>query len=105
MVKFGGLEPLEMVAKLSYNPARMIGLGSKGRLSEGNDADITIIDADKGAASHGIVAGELIMLEGRVVGHGGTILTTERGEKAVAESGIDHEIIDPTQAMMYTDRG
>ena len=104
MVKFGGLEPLEMVAKISYNPALMIGLGSKGRLSEGKDADITIIDPEVGSASYGIVGGELIMLEGRVVGRGGTVLTTERGEKAVANTGSDYEIIDPMEALMYVGR-
>ncbi|MBC8453361.1 MAG: amidohydrolase family protein [Chloroflexi bacterium] len=105
MVKFGGLEPLEMVQKLSLNPAKMIGLSSKGRLAEGFDADITIIDPEAGRASQSFVAGELIMLAGRVVGSSGTILTTERGEKAVRETGIPHETIDLSKAMMYAGRG
>jgi hypothetical protein len=105
LVKFGALEPLEMVLKLSLNPAKMIGLTSKGRLSEGFDADITIIDPDAGKASHGIVAGELIMLSGRVIGRGGTILTTDRGVSAVEATDIAHEVVDITQAMMYSGRG
>jgi hypothetical protein len=105
MVRFGGLEPLELVQKLSFNPAKMIGLSSKGRLSEGFDADITIIDPEAGRASHSFVAGDLIMLEGRVVGSGGTIFTTERGEKAIEATGIPYETIDPTNAMMYAGRG
>lgn len=105
LVKFGALEPLEMVLKLSLNPAKMIGLSSKGRLSEGFDADITIIDPDLGKASHGIVAGGLIMLAGRVVGRGGTILTTERGVGAVETTGIPHETVDISKAMMYSRRG
>jgi hypothetical protein len=105
LVKFGALEPLEMVLKLSLNPAKMIGLGSKGRLSEGFDADITVIDPEIGVASYGIVGGKLIMMAGRVVGSGGTILTTERGEKAVATTGIPFERLDITQAMMYAGRG
>jgi len=104
LVKFGALEPLEMVLKLSLNPAKMIGLESKGRLSEGFDADITIIDPALGKASHGIVAGELIMLAGRVVGRGGTILTTERGVNSVAATGIPHQVLDLTKAMMYSGR-
>ena len=104
MVKFGALEPLEMVSKLSLNPAKMIGLSSKGRLTEGFDADVTIVDPILGKASYGIVAGNLIMLASRVVGSGGTILTTERGVNAVDKSGISHEVIDLTKAMMYAGR-
>lgn len=105
LVKFGALEPLEMVRKLSLNPARMIGLSSKGRLSEGHDADFTLIDPDRGAASYGIVGGKLIMLGGRVVGSGGTILTTERGKSAVEKTGIPFETVDLSQVMMYAGRG
>ena len=104
LVKFGALEPMELVQKLSYNSAKMIGLPNKGRLSPGKDADITVIDPEKGVASHGIVGGELIMLDGRPIGSGGTILTTERGKRSAEATGIDHEIIDPSLAMMYTGR-
>jgi hypothetical protein len=105
MVKFGALEPLEMVSKLSLNPAKMIGLGSKGRLSEGFDADVTIVDSVLGRASYSFVAGKMIMLTGRVVGSGGTILTTERGVDAVESTGIPHKVVDLTKAMMYAGRG
>ncbi len=95
---------MELVLKLSLNPAKMIGLGSKGRLSEGKDADITVIDPEAGSASYSFVAGEMIMISGRVVGSGGTILTTERGEKTVKATGIPYERVDLTQAMMYAGR-
>jgi hypothetical protein len=105
LVRFGGLEPLELVLKLSLNPAKMIGLGSKGRLSEGKDADITVIDPEAGSASYSFVAGKMIMMSGRVVGTGGTILTTDRGKKVVEATGIPHQQVDLTQAMMYAGRG
>ncbi|MDP7261540.1 MAG: amidohydrolase family protein [Dehalococcoidia bacterium] len=105
LVIFGALEPLELVQKLSLNPAKMIGLESKGRLTEGLDADITIIDPDLGKASYGFVGGELIMIRGRVVGRGGTILTTPRGERAMEATGLPFETIDITKAMMYSGRG
>jgi dihydroorotase-like cyclic amidohydrolase len=105
LVKFGALEPLDMVLKLSFNPARMMGLGSKGRLSEGNDADLTLIDPVKGRATYGIVAGQVIMMAGRVVGTGGTMLTTSEGEAALAATGIPIETVDIAQAMMYAGRG
>ena len=105
LVKFGALEPLDMVLKLSLNPARMLGLASKGRLSEGNDADLTLIDPAGGRASYGIVAGRVIMMAGRVVGRGGTILTTEQGQTAVTATGIPFQTVDIAQAMMYAGRG
>jgi dihydroorotase len=46
LVKTGFLSPLEMVAKMSYNPAKILGI-HKGDLQVGRDADITIIDPAK----------------------------------------------------------
>ena len=83
----------------------MMGLTSKGRLAEGKDADLTVIDPEAGNASYTIVGGELVMMAGRVIGTGGKILTTDRGEKAVAATGIDYEMLDLTQAQMYAGRG
>lgn len=37
----------QMVEKMSAAPARIVGLTNKGEISEGKDADITIIDPDK----------------------------------------------------------
>lgn len=105
LVKFGALSPLDMVLKLSLNPARMIGLTAKGRLSEGYDADLTLVDPENGRASYGIVAGRVIMMAGRVFGSGGTILTTETGSGAVAATGIPYKTVDITRAMMYAGRG
>ena len=48
MTKLGALTPLEMAAKLSWNPARMFGLTGKGHLSPGADADVTVVQADTG---------------------------------------------------------
>ena len=104
LVKFGGLEPLELVVKLSLNPAKMIGLENKGRLSEGKDGDLTIIDPIHGRAVYGVVAGRLVMIQGRVVGNGAKILTTQRGVAAVEETGIPYQVIDLTKAMMYAGR-
>lgn len=46
LVKKGYLTPMQMVAKMSYNPAKVLGI-PKGTLDEGKIADITIIDPDK----------------------------------------------------------
>ncbi|MCL2864847.1 MAG: dihydroorotase [Lachnospiraceae bacterium] len=42
LVKTGLLTPLQMAEKMSYNPAKILGI-EKGNLSIGKDADITII--------------------------------------------------------------
>lgn len=46
LVKKGYITPLQMAAKMSYNPAKVLGL-DKGTLDEGATADITIINPDK----------------------------------------------------------
>ena len=43
LVEKGILTPLQMAEKMSYNPAKVLGI-SKGTLQEGADADVTIID-------------------------------------------------------------
>ena len=46
LVKKGYLTPMQMAAKMSYNPAKVLGI-PKGTLDEGKIEDITIIDPDK----------------------------------------------------------
>lgn len=46
LVKKGYLTPMQMAAKMSYNPAKVLGI-PKGTLDDGKIADITIIDPDK----------------------------------------------------------
>ncbi|MCI8956186.1 MAG: dihydroorotase [Eubacterium sp.] len=46
LVKKGYITPLQMAAKMSYNPAKVLGI-DKGTLNEGAAADITIINPDK----------------------------------------------------------
>ena len=46
LVKKGYLTPMQMAAKMSYNPAKVLGI-PKGTLDEGKIADITIIDPNK----------------------------------------------------------
>lgn len=41
------LTPLQMVEKLSENPAKILGLSNKGAIAKGKDADIVIFDKEK----------------------------------------------------------
>lgn len=46
LVKPGHITPMQMAAKMSYNPARVLGI-DKGTLDEGKIADVTIINPDE----------------------------------------------------------
>ena len=94
LVKFGALTPLEMATKLSLTPARMLGLPSKGHFSEGADADITVIDPQTNEPTMGFVAGKPIMIDGHVVGSGGTLLVAAQGRRAAESSGLPYQVVD-----------
>lgn len=47
LVKTGLLSVMDMAKKMSYNPAKILGLTEKGAISEGKIADITIFDPEK----------------------------------------------------------
>jgi adenine deaminase len=101
LVLAGQLTAIDLVTKLSYNPARMLGLTTKGALKAGMDADVTIIDPLAGAATDSIATGRRVLNNGRVVGDGGTLLVGESGERAASESGLEYSVIDPIKGMMY----
>jgi hypothetical protein len=101
LVRFGALSPMEMALKLAYNPSRMFGLLNKGHFAEGADADVTIIDPDRGRAVKSLVAGKPVLTDGDVVSSGGTILTTAEGERAIRDTGLPYEIVDLAQSKLY----
>ena len=101
LVQFGALTPLEMATKLSWMPARMLGLVNKGHLSPGADADITVLDPSINGPVMSLVSGRLIMLEGRAIGSGGTLLVTTEGVAAARESGLPYRVLDLSQSKLY----
>lgn len=91
LVDKGILTPMQMAEKMSYNPARILGLTDKGSVSEGKAADIVIFDPNKeyridketffskgkNTPFHGRkVKGEVVctLVNGRVVYEGGQIV-------------------------------
>lgn len=101
LVNFGALSLLEAATKLSYTPSRMLGLLNKGHLSEGADGDVTVVDRLTGKATMSLVNGAPIMINGRVVGSGGTWLVTGEGEKTAQASDIPYEILDLEKSKLY----
>lgn len=94
LVQFGALTPGDFVLKSSTNAATMMGLTGKGHLGAGADADVTVIDPVHLKGCMGISRGEIIMLDGVVLGSGGTIITSGAGEAAVKESGLPYRVVD-----------
>ncbi len=101
LVEMDALTPLEMAAKLSWNPARMFGFTTKGHLTPGADADITVVNPQTGAATLGMVEGNVIIHHGEALGDGGTLLVTQDGETAAQASGLAHRVVDMTQTKLY----
>ena len=103
LVRFGAMTPLQMAEKLSWMPARMMGLNGKGHFSPGADADITVIDPERGRAVMSFVAGSLIMRVGESVGSGGTLIVTPEGEEAAKNSGLPYRVVDLSESKLYAD--
>jgi hypothetical protein len=92
LVRLGALSLSDLVTKVSWYPALMLGLSTKGHLGVGADADITVLDLECGRAFMSIANGKIIMKEGTVVGKDGILLTTEAGRKAAAGTRLTYRV-------------
>lgn len=99
LVRYGALTPAEFVIKASTNAARMLGLKGKGHLSVGADGDVTVIDPGASKAHMGIAAGDIIMLDGVVLGTKGTFITNPEGEARVKQSGLKCLVVDGEEVL------
>ena len=103
LVRLGALTWADLARKLTLNPARMFGFENKGALAEGFDADITAVDPKDGHAYLGISRGQVIMVDGVVIGKGGHLLTaTAAGAKKAQEAGLSAESVDLSKSLFYT---
>lgn len=94
LVDLGGLTLQELVAKVSYLPAQMLGLTNKGSLAAGWDADITIVDRLRRSAFATIIGGQVCYIDGKILGRGGRIITTAAGADYVRSQGLEPLIVD-----------
>lgn len=102
LVKLGALTWPDLVKKLTLNPARMFGFTRKGSLSEGYDADVTVVHPVSGKAYLGVARGQVIMIDGIVIGKGGHLLTTEKGLKKAKEMGLSVDVAELDKSLFYT---
>lgn len=101
LVKFGAISLKEFAEKSSYNPSRMIGLINKGRIEEGYDADIVVVDFDLQKADMTIVNGVINMYKGHVIGEGSNLITTEKGVDSIINAGLNPYIINLEDSLLY----
>jgi len=101
IVALGGLSYSDFVRKACLTPARMLGLTKKGQLGVGADADCTLIDPVARKATTTIVGGQPICMDGVVVGSGGKVVTTSRGEAAVRRRGLPVQVVDMLRTGLY----
>ncbi len=94
LVQMGAWTLRDFVIKASLNPARMLGIPTKGHLGVGADGDVTVVDTKAGRATWSTAAGRLVLEDGTVTGLGGRLMVTP-GCRAVAIDRIDHSTIQP----------
>lgn len=94
LVKFGAMTLEEFVLKSSWAAAQLMGLPSKGHFTSGADADITLVDYHAQKAVHAFVSGRPILLNHRVIGSGGTLITTPAGAAAALDAGLGVRTVD-----------
>jgi hypothetical protein len=104
LVRMDMLSWEDYVRKTSINPARITGLKNKGHLGIGADADISVLEGTSGKTYAVISGGKIIMIDGIITGNGTTIITTERGEKAVRQRGFVPYITNLEQGWFYAGR-
>jgi hypothetical protein len=101
LVRLGALSMAEFVQKASWNPARILGLTTKGHLGLGADADITVLDLTRQEAVLGVANGRIIMVRGHVCGRGSAIATTTAGRQAVEQQGLRPIVVDLASSAFY----
>ena len=101
LVRLGALSLSDYARKVSANPARMLGLLSRGHLGPGAEADITVLDLETGRPVRSFVHGRPVLAEGRVAATGGTMLTTAAGAAHLRGAGAAVEVVDLSQSWLY----
>jgi imidazolonepropionase-like amidohydrolase len=105
LVELELLSALEWVQKISWTPARVLGLKNKGHLGEGADADIAIFDPLHKKVVTTIARGEIVMQDGQVFGRSSRVLTTSQGVDAVRAAGCEPVVLELSQSGFFTGDG
>ncbi len=101
LVRLGALTWPELVLKLTLNPARMFGFETKGSLTEGFDGDVTLVEPLSGKPHMAVAQGQIIMVDGVVVGQGGCLIATSAGKSAETQ-GLPVQVANLENSLFYT---
>ena len=101
LVRLQALSLADFVRKTSINPARILGLKTKGHFGAGADADITVLDLTRQKAVLGMANGQLVMYQGHVCGRGGRFITTAAGASAVTQKGLQPIVVNLADSAFY----
>ena len=101
LVRFDALSLIELVHKSCWAPARMLGLPNKGHLAPGADADIVVTDPATHQAVLTVVGGHIVMVDGMVLGSGGTLITTPHANKKIQAEGVQAEAAHLADSLFY----
>jgi hypothetical protein len=104
LVRFDAISLSEFVHKCAIAPARMLGLMDKGHLGPGADGDVVVADPHSHRAELTLAGGRIVMINGTVIGTGGTLITTRRGAGHLADIGVPHIAVDLEQSLLYAQR-
>ncbi len=88
LVRFGAITLSEFVVKASVNAARHLRLVNKGHLSEGADADITVLDVERQKALYTWVAGRPVLDNGKLLQKGTHFICHPKGVAALEAAGF-----------------
>ena len=99
--KLGYLTLEEVIYKCSIAPAQVFAMPSKGHLGVGADADLAVVDLTAGETVMSFALGRPILVNGKVVGQGGTLMITPEGEAMCREKQIPYQIIHPESGRFY----
>lgn len=102
LVDFGFLTLRQFVSKACELPARVLALPEKGHLGVGADADVIVVDRGARRVELTVANGQVIQIDGVVVGTGATVLTTSDGAPRLSDQGIATRVVDVTQGYLYT---
>lgn len=102
LVRFGAMTLAQFVEKASVVPARMLALEGKGHLGLGADADLIVVHPERRQPVLTVAGGQVICVDGTVIGRGSTVLTTAAGAAGLKERGIAHRVVDLSRSLLYT---
>lgn len=89
LVALGVLTLQELVAKASTTPAAAVRLTSKGRLDEGANADLIVVEPASGLVRLTIARGNVIAHDGRLTPHQTAWLCFHEGKEAALRDGLE----------------